>query len=1213
MNLVSGTVLVAESGLGISGLIVKIQHVGFLIAPPNAPTRARGARTQDDRALVLGTATTDRAGAFSLTFQRSDLRGDGGLNLIVAVFAGLDSTLRDDAEPLATVHRPNVSARESFVVTIPRGRLEQADVPVPLLDHDIDAVVARMRGTTTRGTLLQTGSRAIFAERLEQRRARRLRAAPQFGSFLSALSGIPDERRNGSTRRYLAPGQRVEAANRAAIHESIHRINSSTAIGAAALSSADAARFADQAGNFVQAIPAAQIEPLLGYTLSPTLVRRNVALLCRDEPVDPCVLLLEGKEEPVPPPPPTPAPLLEPDTSITGLIDTLVRDVRSPESGVVFGLNGRATLDQVNQSVQGFAPHGGPADGPALYDFHHLRIAFEDVWQELFDDDVEAAEQKLYEQFVDLGLDPNDYLAASAGLASLVKDWAKLADDVKAVAQGTPPPVSVVSAFNITPAQWQALAAVTPDAALQPAPPANKAGDAATFFATDPEAPPPPAPAVMNAQDRLVEIAQALNTPLSKDYWDTGNEAWLEHATERRRSLRQQGERIIAHVAQDGLIENNFEQFHPLLEALGQAVRQPYRFTTYAANRQERSVNFGAVVTYRQRWQPIAYQPGRLVKTVPLAPKETRRFAKKVAVKQSRAEKEVASSLHARKSDITETSRIETAIVEKAQNKTNFQMSAKGGLKVAGIGEASAQAGASHSAATESVETKKAFREAVLKATEEYKAERTVEVSMTDTLETQTEESGEISNPNDEIPVTYLFYELQRRFMVSEQIHRLTPVVLVAQEFPKPNEIDEDWIVAHDWILRRVILDDTFIPAMDYLATKVAGDEVSLQETFANVELQRRVMKELKEEIVTIRAGVGRRYAALERSIERRANAIDAEEHEGFLEAGAEMAFGSLDPETPEAARVREDAAREAYEREAKLEKEMVARLERETTALTSLTEFYTKALSEHLNRKAQIARLRVHLKANIMYYMHAIWNHEPPDQRFFRLHDVPVPKLIGDKTYSLEFDPDAVPGPPDWQKPLKIVMKCELDLDLEFQPLHQVADLDSLMGFKGNYMIFSMKQRNDLTDFLMLPYIDREVGLRDPDPLGNWTMADFIEYVCCLRKTLSETEFTRLMPGLVDAYQRILAAGGGQEEIVVPTDSLFIEALPGAHSLLEDFKLLHRAVDVRKVQADVRAVEFENVRYAARLREGEREDPTIEKRIVVEGSVTNPVIPVDQ
>ena len=45
---------------------------------------------------------------------------------------------------------------------------------------------------------------------------------------------------------------------------------------------------------------------------------------------------------------------------------------------------------------------------------------------------------------------------------------------------------------------------------------------------------------------------------------------------------------------------------------------------------------------------------------------------------------------------------------------------------------------------------------------------------------------------------------------------------------------------------------------------------------------------------------------------------------------------------------------------------------------------------------------------------------------------------------------------------------------------------------------------------------------------------------------------------------------------------------------------------------AEVRAMEFENVRMAARLLEGEREDPTIEKKVVIEGGTGVIVAPDD-
>jgi hypothetical protein len=108
---------------------------------------------------------------------------------------------------------------------------------------------------------------------------------------------------------------------------------------------------------------------------------------------------------------------------------------------------------------------------------------------------------------------------------------------------------------------------------------------------------------------------------------------------------------------------------------------------------------------------------------------------------------------------------------------------------------------------------------------------------------------------------------------------------------------------------------------------------------------------------------------------------------------------------------------------------------------------------------------------------------------------------------------------------------------------------------------------------------------------------------VCCLFKTLSKEAFRKRLPALTKIYAQLKQLAVKDDEIIVPSDSLYIEALPGVRPVLEDFKLLHRALDVKKVQAEVRAAELENVRMAARLFAGEREDPTIEKKVVVEGA----------
>src|SRR4029453_18695294 len=143
---------------------------------------------------------------------------------------------------------------------------------------------------------------------------------------------------------------------------------------------------------------------------------------------------------------------------------------------------------------------------------------------------------------------------------------------------------------------------------------------------------------------------------------------------------------------------------------------------------------------------------------------------------------------------------------------------------------------------------------------------------------------------------------------------------------------------------------------------------------------------------------------------------------------------------------------------------------------------------------------------------------------------------------------------------------------------LWENADLDRPLGFKGNYMIFPLKKSNPLTDFMMVPYVDSELGLHDPDELGSWAPDDFARYARCLLKAprtnsdLSEAETSALETRLRDQYQRIVSSPRRvSDEIVVPTDSLFIEALPGTSPLLQGFKLEHREMDVEKVREETR------------------------------------------
>jgi hypothetical protein len=327
-----------------------------------------------------------------------------------------------------------------------------------------------------------------------------------------------------------------------------------------------------------------------------------------------------------------------------------------------------------------------------------------------------------------------------------------------------------------------------------------------------------------------------------------------------------------------------------------------------------------------------------------------------------------------------------------------------------------------------------------------------------------------------------------------------------------------------------------------------------------------------------------------------------------------------------------EDAIRDAEVSSEDKSRDLSFKLESEVAALNKLTDTYAKAYSQHVNRLTQIARLRVHILQNILYYMQAIWNHEPPDQRFFRLHNTKIPSLKStrrkfaincDKVRSDSMVSLAHRTLPSFSaSPVRTYgvkvdtkLKSNFDPQLDFVALSEVADLDSPLGFKGNYMIFPLKESNPLTDFMMEPYVDRALNaLIDPDDLGNWTLEDFACYVCCLKEQLKDEEFATIKEQLRTQYKQLLSATRRNNDIItIPSGSLFIEALPAEHSLIEEFKARHRAVDVKKVQAEVRGMELNNVRYAARMLGAELEDPNIEsiKQVFINRNV-DPSIDVD-
>jgi hypothetical protein len=1205
MNKVTGKILLHETGAGIPNLVVTVYDVDFNALPKDA-FQSQPAKVVDfwehlqgDR---LGSVLTDGDGAFVLEYEDKEFKEDRP-DLLLFVTAPEGAGL-NGCSPMLHVScgiRQNAGRIESYLIRLDAAELKKTGVPLSSIraqqsegsrtNNEPANVIGALQLRYSRQDKVRELARQLAADRIKQQREMDARIVQRFRRVDKLLSSIPESIRE--SHHYVSMDADIQQASLASLTrqtEMLHRDDAPVKMSGVAVAADDLIAGLKQAdGSFKPSYKADEFDTVrFGSTLEPAkrpptvLVRVETAFeYCKRTSMEPVHCLEDGVQD-------------QSDEGLTsndgsaespGVGETQALDIPRyvaalletaiPHNALPLPLESRPDQGAVQKGVNDLVLSGGPADAPAYYDFHHLQIAFDHVWTEAFDQDLVEQLKRLYGEILELGGQPPEddisgigpWLSPGRRSSSLVYSMMSEAERACQAATGDVP-ADIVQFIGITKSEWNTL---------------NDEQRAAIEYLKE---------SVLWIQSGLV---------VEKD----SNEFRTRH-----RLVRAEIQRLIDYARNElSTRGSTFCRLNDLLADLRRRINEEYAFKIYAAKPDQRSVNFGILVTYRQKWVPLNYQAGELVKTIPLAPKEVRRYTKRQVIKKSRAEKEVRNNLQSHREDTTETSRAEAEIINKANSRTAFQLGTQTGANVGfdtgvvnGSFNGSLNAGFNKESASISEEVKREFREAVFKAAQEYKEERVLDIRTEATEENEITESGEISNPNDELTVTYLFYELQRRYRVSEQIHRVMPVVFVAQEVPNPHEIDDAWIVAHDWILRRVLLDDSFRPALTYLATQVRGDEYALEELHKNLEIQRRLIEQLKEELVAIREQIQGRYAALETALSERASAIELEdEEEGFFEKILEFHHGEFEEKpSPEAARVREDAARDAYEQAAREEKELRTRLDREVTALQAVTEQYTKQLSEHLNRRAQIDRLRLHIKQNILYYMQSIWSYEPPDQRFFRLHRTPVPKLDGELIFNITSNPQA----PD-SEPVEYEARCQLNPNQEVVSLAEVADLDQLLGYKGNYMIFPLKQSNCLTDFMMVPYVDSELGLRDPDELGNWTLESYAEYVCCLKKRLHPSVFNdpKLKERLRRQYLKLLQSPRREyEEIIVPTGELFIEALPGAHPLLEDFKLKHRAMDVEKVKAEVQRQQLENLRLAARLLAGELEDPEIDKRIVIEG-----------
>jgi hypothetical protein len=845
-------------------------------------------------------------------------------------------------------------------------------------------------------------------------------------------------------------------------------------------------------------------------------------------------------------------------------VHALLSGAPTPEQSPVLMPPDRKDLDTLQQSLATFELRSGPSDVTSYHDFNSLQIAFEHVWTEVFDQRVGQITQEILLHYLEvakeLGLSDDDVDKVLPKGFTSVDDITALMNSAKTLGQ---------QANHATPP-------ATPSAGTRGAWDIQTATMASRIFLLNPAA-------FGNSFDAAAGYSSAALSPFWKILTDALSTA--------------SGESALANALP------TVTRLQLLLTRLEGILSKPYAFTVFKEN----TSNFGILVTYRQAWRPENYQVGELVSTIPLAPREVRRYTTRQVSKKSRAVKEITNNLNSSRTDIGDTARYDKEIVDRAENRTNFKMTADGSygvgdFKIHGTTEAGGDS------ASLSATTKKNFREAVLKSAQEFKHDNRMEVESSTGEETENTTFHEIQNPNDELTVTYLFYELQRTYRISEKIHQVQPVVLVANRVPAPHEIDDAWLIQHDWILLRVLLDDSFRPALEYLRKSFVGDELNLQVLDNNVKAQRQIVDAIGAQVAAQASVV----KAAERDLATKTD----------VKGGLEFAEGILgtvkrvfDPfqltgqsvtGTKEGMDTVAEFAQQTLDRAEREKARLLDQLAAATSALQVAVDKLAAAIREHYDKLTEVDRLRVHVKQNILYYMQAIWNHEPPDQRYFRVFEVKVPMVQlrqPNQRVPLKQNANSVRNILTQRQVVGATMPLP-DFEIKWKPLVEVADLDEVLGYKGNYAIYRLKENNHLTLHMMQDYLEfsDELKLRDPDDVANFSVDELQALATCLHKKHPEVYQRRKNEIRQLILDRLMSGRPEDDRVIVPTKSLYIEALVGTHPLMEDFKLLHRALDVKRAAGEVRRVELENVRLGARMMSGNFEDPDVDKKIVVQG-----------
>ena len=620
----------------------------------------------------------------------------------------------------------------------------------------------------------------------------------------------------------------------------------------------------------------------------------------------------------------------------------------------------------------------------------------------------------------------------------------------------------------------------------------------------------------------------------------------------------------------------------PILPTPKETTKLPtgYSFDIHQPN----SWNFGLRLVYRQEWRSLGNQRGEVIRTIPLGPKQV----EKVSTKIIRRKKTVKTSENLKSveqtSEISDTSKDSSEIVNEASETQSWHVEAEASVNV-GFVSGSISGGMEGETEKRTNDTTSRLSEVMQKTANKIRRETKTVVSLESETTYEVTTSSEISNPNEEIPITYVYSKLQRQYEIFTSLAEVQNVIMIAEDIPFSYKIDFNWVKKYDWILAKVLLDDSFRDALTAISQEPiledAGGLVNkIDEKLSQIQL---FFKQFADKLTNI-------------------------------------SLGSTDI-VQESQKNYRDLLTMYYER-SKLEMFMEHKRQRLYQHIRDNILYYYRAIWTQEDPQQRILRyqkLNVQIPGN-WYFVNNL------DDKTIDLNDLYV------QLKNAETDEDE-------ETVFELDGYFVYDDDPEtFVNIVNLINPAGPIGFYGNYAIYYIKPEYTtldifkMLDILKMPYLyyesadsspilmdpmfkrlTNEVNAKDNIELTNSVKEEMIEIILELRVACDETlkdgqdaldDFLKDDDLFLEYYAEYLFRKERSRKFLLDTHNVILDIEPGTGTALEPFKLAHRAVDVLKALEEKWSAELDNKRKEELLKQGKLHSkfwPGVEKVVVFE------------